>query len=398
MQLKQAKLTSVDSHPLLPNRPRPAGGVARRTNSATTTGTVGLGTEEAKAGVNSAAAGTSSDPLSDPLSNDPLSDPLGARGGGRGGGDFVDPLSAAANNMTIIDPLANPPSSSSGGGVSTVSSFGSASLHDPLSGGGGGGSGGAVESRYQAAETARQTALDVHADSLSTPWEKKKQQILKDYVVSGNITLNSSAIVEFAGSGVEDGSDTRHLDKYTQRLASLERRHIKEETVELTQKEYQVGERHTIALNAIRTVNKVYPYPYISGSASPYLKPFCHWALLAKCLIACLPDYVVLLYFVLCVVLCVVLFCVVLCFVVCCIMCCVMFCCVLLYYVLCYVLLCVIVLCVVLCFVVCYCIMCYVVLCAVLCWIGCSLFARRTSPSCPATWTAPGPTTSAWAV
>lgn len=55
----------------------------------------------------------------------------------------------------------------------------------------------------------------------------------------GNITLNSNAINEFAGSGVEDGSNMRHLDKYNARLASLEKRQINDgEKVELSQTEY----------------------------------------------------------------------------------------------------------------------------------------------------------------
>lgn len=51
--------------------------------------------------------------------------------------------------------------------------------------------------------------------------------------------LNSNALNEFAGSGVEDGSNMRQLDKYNARLATLERRQINEgEKVELSQAQY----------------------------------------------------------------------------------------------------------------------------------------------------------------
>jgi hypothetical protein len=57
--------------------------------------------------------------------------------------------------------------------------------------------------------------------------------------MSGNVTLNSNAMNDFAGSGVEDGSNMRQLDKYNARLATLEKRQINDgEKVELSQTEY----------------------------------------------------------------------------------------------------------------------------------------------------------------
>eukprot|EP01038_Epipyxis_sp_PR26KG_P006507 gene6507-8945_t len=96
-----------------------------------------------------------------------------------------------------------------------------------------------IESRNQNIEIVRQAAQEIHEEKLNTPWQIKKLQILKEYSVTGSIAFSSSAINEFSGSGVEDGSQTRHLDKYNQRLASLERRNISHEKVELTQKEYE---------------------------------------------------------------------------------------------------------------------------------------------------------------
>ena len=125
---------------------------------------------------------------------------------------------------------------------------------DPLSGssGSGGGGGGEdegadrsaiaamklAESRRLNNETARQTALDIHEKNLHTPWQIKKQQIMKEYAVDGTLTLNSDAITEFDGSGVEDGSATRHLDQYARRLANLERRQVSSSKVDMTQEQY----------------------------------------------------------------------------------------------------------------------------------------------------------------
>lgn len=71
------------------------------------------------------------------------------------------------------------------------------------------------------------------------PWLLKKQDILKNYVYKGDITMSSSAINDFQGSGVEDGSEQRFLDLYTQRLAALEKRNVTDDKVKLTQMEYE---------------------------------------------------------------------------------------------------------------------------------------------------------------
>lgn len=68
-------------------------------------------------------------------------------------------------------------------------------------------------------------------------WNARKQQILLEYTISGSLTLNSSSLNEIMGSGVEDGSNTKKVDIYTQRLANLER-NLHEDKVTMTQKEY----------------------------------------------------------------------------------------------------------------------------------------------------------------
>lgn len=191
------KAAAAVSHPLQPNRPKEATPALSPKNGSTT--------PIKTSGIMKSTSGTLN-PLSDPLSG------------------FADPLSGSS--VPVFDPLLN----------TSV-----APIDDPLSG-----VGQAfktvkapVESRHQNIELSRQTAKAIHEDNLNTPWHNRKQQILKDYAMSGNITLNSSAINEFSGSGVEDGSATRHLDKYNARLASLEKRQVSEsEKVELTQAEY----------------------------------------------------------------------------------------------------------------------------------------------------------------
>lgn len=183
------KAAPVTNHPLLPNRPKEVVQVKSKNANADETPAAQL----------------------DPLSN-PLSDPL----------SFVDPLSSPSPQ--IVDPLLN--------SISVV-------IDDPLS------NPSVVtaksqENKMQSIAASKQAALDIQEGNRNTSWDLKKQQILRDFTFTGNVTLASSAFNEFSGSGVEDGSATRYLDKYTERLASLERKDSsQDETVEMSQKEYQ---------------------------------------------------------------------------------------------------------------------------------------------------------------
>ena len=180
--------SSATSHPLLLNRPKPTVTVSEKS----------IGGSSGKSPVKPASS-ASADPLADPLSGairDPLSDPLA---GGSSAPIIDDPLSGAFNSRA-----------------------------------------GQVETKTQAIENVRQAALELHESNLNSPWQAKKLQIRKDYTITGNITLNSSAISEFAGSGVEDGSSTRRVDKYDKRLANLEKRDATaDEKIEMSQKEYE---------------------------------------------------------------------------------------------------------------------------------------------------------------
>lgn len=140
----------------------------------------------------------------DPLSSTPLD---------------VDPLSAAVND----DPLSMMLSGGDNGG-STVPTK-------------------KVELRRQGSEV-KQVDTD---SSSTTPWQIKKQQIIRDYTIIGNITIGASTFNEFAGSGVEDGSSSRKVDIYSRRLANLEKRNVTDDKIELTQKEY---EAHILKLTA----------------------------------------------------------------------------------------------------------------------------------------------------
>jgi hypothetical protein len=68
-------------------------------------------------------------------------------------------------------------------------------------------------------------------------WDDLKKRINVDFSVSGNIRLGANIVNEFAGSGVEDGSSSKQVDRYAKRLEQLERKIAKEDTVEFTQEE-----------------------------------------------------------------------------------------------------------------------------------------------------------------
>lgn len=182
-QKYRAPMEASTSHPLLLNKPKSSVTMVEKP--------VG-GSAKSPKGIKS------------PLDSDPLSDPLSS-------GGFIDPLSASSSSAAAVSPLDDPLSSTYRGGT-------------------------AVETRSQAVETAKQVVADLHID----PWQIKKQQIRKEYSITGNVVLSSSALNEFSGSGVEDGSGTKRVDKYDKRLANLERREMSaDERVELSQKEYE---------------------------------------------------------------------------------------------------------------------------------------------------------------
>ncbi|RYH05567.1 hypothetical protein EON65_44355 [archaeon] len=104
-----------------------------------------------------------------------------------------------------------------------------------------------AESKAQIITNALIAAQDAHEENLKTPWQIKKSAIKNEYTITGNVTVKSSALAEFVGSGVEDGSSARKVDKYDKRLASLEKRvNSADDKIEISQKEY---ENHIDKLN-----------------------------------------------------------------------------------------------------------------------------------------------------
>ena len=104
-----------------------------------------------------------------------------------------------------------------------------------------------AESKSQVITNALIAAQEAHEENLKTPWQIKKSAIKNDYTITGNVTVKSSALAEFTGSGVEDGSSARKVDKYDKRLASLEKRvNSADAKIEISQKEY---ENHIDKLN-----------------------------------------------------------------------------------------------------------------------------------------------------
>eukprot|EP00604_Paraphysomonas_vestita_P002482 CAMPEP_0174818278 /NCGR_PEP_ID=MMETSP1107-20130205/937_1 /TAXON_ID=36770 /ORGANISM="Paraphysomonas vestita, Strain GFlagA" /LENGTH=302 /DNA_ID=CAMNT_0016029925 /DNA_START=49 /DNA_END=954 /DNA_ORIENTATION=+ len=155
-------------------------------------------------------------------------DPRASKRGSATKSSIGDPLSSGLDplGVAVNDPLSDP-----------LSSMSIAS--DPLSMMIGTDNASKVEQRKQlASEASKQVLEENRVNRLNTPWSTMKQQILRDYTVVGNITVGASSIREFAGSGVEDGSSSKRVDRYTKRLAGLEKREYAEDKIELSQKEY----------------------------------------------------------------------------------------------------------------------------------------------------------------
>lgn len=143
------------------------------------------------------------------------------------------------------DPLADPLSGMMGSSKAVIDDplSGAAVMDDPLS----------MMSRSSQPETKAQVmnadralAEELQSGDLQTPWQQKKQQIRKEYTISGNLILSSTAMNEFSGSGVEDGSSTKRVDKYDKRLASLEQKKASSggssnssDKIEISQKDYE---------------------------------------------------------------------------------------------------------------------------------------------------------------
>ena len=140
------KAGSAVVHPLLPNKPKEVAPAA-----------------SPKGGLTPVKGNS---PKSSSVSLAPLSDPLSS---------FVDPLSAMTISAPIVDPLLN---------TSVVTP-----IDDPLSNSGATFKTTKVESRNQTIEVSRQTAKAIHNENLNAPWHNRKQQILKDYAISGNIFI-----------------------------------------------------------------------------------------------------------------------------------------------------------------------------------------------------------------
>lgn len=146
------KAAAAVSHPLQPNRPKEmAPALSPKSRSVT----------PVKNSTLSKSNSVSISPLSDPLSG------------------FADPLSGNAS-APVFDPLLNT-------NVAPVDDplSGSSSTFKPVKS--------TAESRIQNIEVSRQTAKAIHEDNLNTPWHNRKQQILKEYAMSGKKAAPSSS-------------------------------------------------------------------------------------------------------------------------------------------------------------------------------------------------------------
>jgi hypothetical protein len=145
-----AKSAAAVVHPLLPNRPKE---IVSQSPSP-------------KSGATSSKVTSVKSPVAASAGGDPLS-------------GFIDPLSAMTISAPIVDPLLN-----------TVV----APIDDPLSNSSAAFKPKATETRSQNIEVARQTAKAIHESNLNTSWQNRKQQILKDYVYSGEWSYVNASI------------------------------------------------------------------------------------------------------------------------------------------------------------------------------------------------------------
>eukprot|EP00605_Chrysophyceae_sp_TOSAG23-4_P002182 GSChrysophyteH1.ASY1.ANO1.2412.1 assembled CDS len=88
-------------------------------------------------------------------------------------------------------------------------------------------------------DEARNADLAAMELDLNIDWDKFKKQVYADFKIDGSITMSSAAYNDFEGTGVDDGSRKRHLDKYSQRLAVLEQRVLNKDTVIITQSQFE---------------------------------------------------------------------------------------------------------------------------------------------------------------
>lgn len=157
-------LEETTTHPLLANKPK-----------------VNI-VDKTKSGKSNAATAVV-DPLADPLSgmkiSDPLSDPLSTK--------FIDPLSADIKPAAYVETtsvLQNKPLLNKT--ITTPSTFATSN------------------------------------NTEKSAWDIKKQEIRKEYAFTGSVTMNSNAFTADSASS-EDTINTRKVDKYEQRLATLEK-------------------------------------------------------------------------------------------------------------------------------------------------------------------------------
>ncbi len=134
----------------------------------------------------------------------------------------LDPLS-----MLAADPLLRPPQPPSAPIVidDPLSASSSAKLPEPV--------------KAAAVTPTASTSASERASNKSL-WASRKAQLKKDYSVTGKIKVSNLTWNEAEGTGVEDGSSVRKVDKYDTRLQTLEKRQYRDAArVEISQAEYE---------------------------------------------------------------------------------------------------------------------------------------------------------------
>ncbi len=119
----------------------------------------------------------------------------------------IDPLSAMSMVSAIEDPLSSMNLNQSGINNSSISN----PLLDKSKSKG-----------LNSDQSARQLELEGEKAKIRVTFKDFKQNLLENYAFSGNVTVGKGVIAEIDGTGLEDGSSDKVVDKYEQRLQILQ--------------------------------------------------------------------------------------------------------------------------------------------------------------------------------
>jgi anti-sigma28 factor (negative regulator of flagellin synthesis) len=199
-KIRVKAVDALSNHPLLPQKPKTMTITEKQPNNPLSKGSSG------KSNITSSKVTVVEDAL-DPLSMF-ASDPLSAK----------PPAAPIDTPLASSDPLMNPSAPSK-------SAIGKA----------------ATETTTSSKASSSSTATEQQNLGKSL-WETRKQQLRRDFSVVGKLKISNLTWNESEGTGVEDGTSVRKVDKYDKRMQLLEKRQATKDNgqrVEVSQSEYE---------------------------------------------------------------------------------------------------------------------------------------------------------------